>query len=279
MTNDLEHEPNVARKVAAMTFTATLKGLHGNAHVSERDFADAWTAALAAHKSVSVNGWYDPPPGGMALLAGLSRVSFRTLRDESNWPGSHVIDWGSGALYAYSSVVNVADGMPGDFAVTLYFGDDPAVRAHFLNAYQATREVLAIASVESSSQALFRRSTEIFSEAGLRNCVVSYTDTTPLDLGHTYPVPDEPGLDEDRRLKPTACDIIRKARRFLNDDSDWDLSANGQFTIEPQLVSSSDFNLPQVTFHYVIDPVSGRLLNEQEGLLNEFGLGLSDDVA
>jgi hypothetical protein len=116
---------------------------------------------LAEHKGVSVNGWYDPPPGGFAVLAGLPRISFSTLRDERNWLGSEIIDWDEGALYAYCSVMNVADGMPGDFAITLYFGSDPAIRAHFLAAYRATREVLAVARAATSSRALFRRSTEI----------------------------------------------------------------------------------------------------------------------
>jgi hypothetical protein len=272
MTSNVEQCPNPARQVAAKTFAETLKQLRKKDDATETDFATMWTRAMAEDDAVSVNGWYDPPPNGVAVLSGLSRISFHTLRDQSSWPGREVIDWASGALYAYSSVVNTSDGTPGDFAITLYFGSEPAIRHHFLDAYNAVRKVLAAARSESSSRALFRHSAEIFSRAGLRNRVISYTDTTPLDLGHTYPVPAQPVLNSKRCLTPETRDAIRTARRFLNDDSDWDLRTNGQFTVEPQLVSSSDPGLPQVTFHYVIDPASGGLLTEPDNILSGFGL-------
>lgn len=60
--------------------------------------------------------------------------------------------------------------------------------------------------------------------------------------------------------------------RILNDDSDWDLHPNGQFTIEPQLASTTDPALPQVTFHYAVDPEAGRILDGPDTILAEFGL-------
>jgi hypothetical protein len=270
--DDDKFRRNQARSLAAATFADTVRRFHGRDGVSERLIARSWCEALGAHGAVSVNGWYDPPPQGIAVLSGLSRISFETLRNEASWPGEHVIDWAAGALYGYCSPVNTSDGMPGDFAITLYFGSDPRIRAHFRTAYRAAWEVLAVASKESSSRALFLRSGEIFHAAGLRNCVVSHTDTTPLDLGHTFPVSREVGLNGARRLDAEARDAIRRSRKFLNNDSDWDLRANGRFTIEPQLVSTADPALPQVTFHYVIDPEAGRILDEPDMILAEFGL-------
>jgi hypothetical protein len=263
---------NQVRSLAAATFADTVRRFHGQDGISERLIARSWCEALGAYEAASVNGWYDPPPQGIAVLSGLSRISFETLRDGASWPGEQVIDWAAGALYGYCSPVNTSDGMPGDFAITLYFGTDPRIRAHFRAAYRATKEVLAMAREESSSRALFLRSDEIFHAAGLRNCVVSYTDTTPLDLGHTFPVPSKPRLNGVRRLDAGARDAIRRSRKFLNDDSDWDLRANGQFTIEPQLINTTDPTLPQVTFHYVIDPETGSVLDEPDMILAEFGL-------
>jgi hypothetical protein len=151
-------------------------------------------------------------------------------------------------------------------------GIDPRIRAHFRAAYHMTQEVLAVAREESSSRALFLRSGRIFHVAGLRNCVVSYTDTTPLDLGHTFPVPRKPGLNGARGIDAEARDAIRRSRKFLNYDSDWDLRANSRFTIEPQLVSTTEPALPQVTFHYVVDPEAGSILDEPDTILAEFGL-------
>lgn len=263
---------NPARCQAASAFTEVIGRLHGQSGISEQMLARAWAEMMSADLAVSANGWYDPPPNGIAVLSGLSRISFETLRNEASWPGGDAIDWDTGALYAYCSPVSTSDGMPGDFAITLYFGADQAIRSHFLAAHRAAREVLAVACEESSSRALFRRSGEIFQAAGLRNCVVSYTDTTPLDLGHTFPVPARCALDSQRRLDAEMRDAIRKSRKFLNDDSDWDLRASGQFTVEPQLVSTADPSLPQVTFHYVVDPESGTVLDEPDSILAEFGL-------
>ncbi|MGW7597074.1 hypothetical protein [Streptomyces antimycoticus] len=270
--NNSKMVSNLPRKVAADAFREVLKRFQGKGEVSEQNLAQAWSEGMSVSDHLSVNGWYDPPPGGIAVLTGLDRISFNSLRDRSNWPSDHTVDWSTGALYAYCSPASVVNGMPGDFAITLYFGSDQAIRSHFLIAHEATREVLKVARGESSSRALFRRSNEIFESVGLRNCVISYTDTTPLDLGHTYPVLDDFVLDGNRKLTPEACDGIRQARRFLNNDSDWDLRSCGQFTIEPQLVSEENPELPQVTFHYVIDPSTGMVLDEPDAILEDFGL-------
>ncbi|XVS64344.1 hypothetical protein ACQPYE_39915 [Actinosynnema sp. CA-299493] len=263
---------NPARAVSAATFAQTLDRLRNRPDVTEKEFATTWLEEMRSHESVSANGWYDPPPNGIAVLGGLDRISFNSLRDEGNWPGSRVIDFHSGALYAYSSQVNTVDAMPGDFAATLYFGDDPKIRSHFRRTYAATQEVLEVALRESSSRVIFDSSVAIFEKYGLQNCVVSYTDTVPLDLGHTYPVVDEVELGANKQLVPVDQDRIRHARLFLNGDSDWSLDSCAQFTIEPQLIDVANPDLPQVTYHYVVIPGESSVLREQDSLLESLGL-------
>ena len=46
-------------------------------------------------------------------------------------------------------------------------------------------------------------------------------------------------------------DAIRKARLFLNNATDWNFVDYLQFTIEPQLVSVDDPDLPEIAYHYM----------------------------
>lgn len=264
-------EPNLARRAATETFRETLRRLKRRSQVTERDFANEWLAAMSSVDGVSMNGWYNPPPDGVAVLTGIPRINFTSLRDEENWPSTRTIDWENGALYAYCSPVNTASGMPGDFAITLYFGDNKHIRQHFHRTYQAVHEILTGIPSKASSGELFRHSTDIFDRWNLRNCVISYTDTVFLDLGHTFPALST--FDTlTRKLEPAEQDFIRRGRKFINNESDWPLNSHGQFTVEPQLIDVGDAELPQVTYHYVVTPDSFGVLDDQDTILTDFGL-------
>src|SRR6202000_2611999 len=98
---------------------------------------------------------------------------------EKNWPGEILADW-SGFLFAYCSCVDRATGLPGDFDLTLYFGNDPTLTAHYRNCFDATDKVLHGLSVRDTSRGIVRRAAEIFSRAGLQSSVVSVSDPQPL---------------------------------------------------------------------------------------------------
>jgi hypothetical protein len=271
-------EVNEGRRLAFATFEETLSELHGRPGVTEVGFRDAWHARLRAIDALTTNGWYEPPPLGMAVLfAGEddpSRISFESLRLPRYAPGPETIEWSRGLMYAYCSPLHRTSGLAGDFGVTLYFGDRSDVRAHFRRAFAVTRDLLAEIGPRMRSGQLLERSQALFEEAGLTNTIASVTDSVPLDLGHSLPKLDRSALDGRRELDGTTIAALRNGRRFVSESADWALSREDQVTIEPQLVALGKPELPQVSFHYVVAMTEERtvVLRECDALLDRFGL-------
>jgi len=259
-------ESNVARRLAAETFVSTLESCRDRIGVTEREFSEMWLARMRETGQLT-DGWYDPPPRGVAVLSGLSRISFDSLRPDVNWPGQATIDWDNGCLYAYCSPVSKETFALGDFAITLYFGSDERMRAHFSRTYQAVRDVLNAALSERSSRALFQQSIAIFARYNLRNCAAGVIASTPPNLGHTLPSAGGIRAGASQLLPPQTMSEVRRARRFVSSEDDWDCSNFGQYTVEPQLVNISDETLPQVSYHYIIDPSRRIILNEPDAII------------
>jgi len=64
-------------------------------------------------------------------------------------------------------------------------------------------------------------------------------------------------------------------RKFICNQSDWNLDEEEQFTIEPQLISIDNPELPKVCFHYSIKKTKDNnifISNTHDLLLKEYGL-------
>lgn len=238
---------NNCRQKAFLSFEKTLDSLYGKDNITEIEFQKEWLKNLEQEENVIADGWYNPPPYGMAVLFG-DRVSFDSLRNEDNWPKDIIIDWKKDLMYAYCSPVDKQTGIIGDMSITLYFGKDKRILNHMNNCHKAVKEIFDNLNNIKDSYSLFDLSERIFEKHKLKNCVVSKTDNTPLDLGHTFPrwenVKDKL---EDEDIK-----MISKSRKFINKNTNWEIKENMQFTIEPQLISTEDTSLPQISQHYLI---------------------------
>lgn len=269
---------NPGRRLAFDSFEATLGELYGRRGVTEVTFRDAWLDRLRATEQLTSNGWYEPPPLGMAVLFGHDedprRVSFKSLRLPEYAPGATEMVWNQGMMYAYCSPLDRTTGLACDFGVTLYFGRRPDVREHFKRAFSATAAILQEVGPHTRSAALLHRSQDIFREAGLLNTIASVTDSVPLDLGHSMPLLSPEELVNTRVLTGSQQQRLRDARRFISTSADWALSEEHQVTIEPQLVSAHRADLPQVSFHYVVaaTTVSPVVLRECDELLRRLDL-------
>jgi hypothetical protein len=268
---------NDARRIAYETFRATFQDLFGAQGVTERRFRDDWLGRLAERPEITANGWYDPPPDGVAVLFATedepARTQFSSLRPKGLWPGPTELDPRRGILYAYCSPLSFPEALAGDFQVTLYFGGSSRVRDHFRLAIDATYTVITEIELGTRSRPLFDRSEEIFAQLGLRSNVASITDAVPVDLGHSLPTLERPP-SAPRVISPEEQDAVRRGRLFISAASDWPLAAAGQVTIEPRLFSIADRRLPQVNVHYVVGIADGKvsLLNECDELHRQFGL-------
>ena len=138
--------------------------------------------------------------------------------------------------------------MPGDISVTLYFGKDTKIREHFKRTHTVTKEILNNIETCNSSLELFRVYQDLLQEHGLLGCGLSSTDPATTNIGHTLPVINLEGCksisDEQRKE-------ISNARRFINGITSWTFDENIQFTVEPQLMSRIEPELPQISYHYI----------------------------
>lgn len=248
---------NIAREKAFNSFCVTLNELYGKENISERDFKNEWYNNLIKESDIIADGWYNPPPKGMAVLFG-NRVSFDSLRNEKNWASDMNINWKQDLLYAYCSPVDKSSGIIGDMALTLYFGKDEKIINHIRNCYNAVQEIFGKLDKVQNSQELFRCSEQIFEKYKLKNCIISKTDDIPLDLGHTFPrlesLKSRDFLSEEEKQQ------ISKARKFINENSKWNFETGIQFTIEPQLISTEDLDLPQISQHYLVKKINDEFV-------------------
>ena len=127
---------NMVRQKAFNSLCITLEKLYGKQSISEKDFKNEWYNNLTKENNIIADGWYNPPPKGMAILFG-NRVSFDSLRNEKNWASDTIINWKEDLLYAYCSPVDKVSGIIGDISVTLYFGKDKEIINHIKNCHDA----------------------------------------------------------------------------------------------------------------------------------------------
>lgn len=256
---------NRARSLSLQAFRATLDDMKGKPGVSEVTFCDGWLKRLRQCEVLFPSGWYDPPPSGLSVLFATAscpqRISFESLREEAFWPSrEYEADWNNGLMFFYSSSVDRESGVPGDFDVTLYWGRDERLRNHYRRCFDATSQILSGLAFGDTSHHIYRKAEEIFHDSGLRNCVASRTDVVSLDLGHTLPgVKEYGGIPSPGPWGRPYRERIRTARRFINGASDWEIEEGMQFTIEPQLRSLRDPELPQISFHYLVQKREGCL--------------------
>lgn len=67
---------------------------------------------------------------------------------------------------------------------------------------------------------------------------------------------------------------ISKSRKFINENTDWKFTEGIQFTIEPQLLSTENYNLPQISQHYLIQKTKDKFIicNDIDLLLEKYKL-------
>lgn len=260
---------NYAREKACSGLDRTLDELYGKAGVTEIMFRDRWSENMSAD-GIIADGWYSPPPKGMAVLSG-DRVNFDSLRNPYNWSDDTEIDW-NGVLYAYASPLDRRTGLIGDISVTLCFGQDQRAIGHVRRCHDATMEIFERLGEAETAGDLFRISQSVFERHRLRSTVISRTDDMPINLGHTFPCLSSPPEYGD--LSGIRKAEISGARRFLNASAQWRFENGMQFTVEPQLVSVDDPDMPKITQHYVVKVCGDDFIvcNDIDGMLRKYRL-------
>ena len=262
---------NKARQKAFLSLSQTLNEAIEKEGVTEKGFADRWLENIYMKGDLYRNGWYDPPRSGIAVLSN-ERIDFDSLRNERFFSNDTPIDFKNGYLYAYCSPVEKSDGFIGDMSITLYFGKDERVVSHFRNVRGAIQEIFDSLSDMEYACDLYDHSLSVFEKRGLRSNMISRTDTSPSNLGHTFTHLDSIGTND--ILSKEEIGHLSSSRCFINADAKWKFCDGMQFTIEPQLLSVTDPSLHKVTHHYVVKRKGDDFIvcNDIDLLLNRFGL-------
>lgn len=261
------------RELGARAIAESVTGIPGS---SESSFRDALMKRLAHEAELYPEGWYDPPPGGVAVLWSeppFARLQFDSLRPESSWPSEASVFSEESVGMVYLSPVHKETGMLGDIGLTLYRGTDERVRNHIRTCYETVRGLAERAEAGMQMKELFEVAMDDVFKKGGRHIGWMSTSHDPLqvNLGHTAPgsygepLPDGP-FEEVR-------EAIRTRRLYINAKEEFRIPTTCAFTVEARLTDETE-TMPNTFFHLIVTFTQGkrRILTNFDGIFKAFGM-------
>jgi len=230
---------------------------------SELAISQAIQQAITEDQALHDQGWYNPPPAGIGILfaeaTSPARLSYDSLRNESNWPQSDSFRTQETVGFVYASPVHKATGMIGDFGFTFYQGQDEAVQKHMVNCLEALEVAAGYAAVGMAFRDLHAATQDEFEKRQLHNDrMITFND--PLggtNLGHTVPWTYETPTQEEQAIIDKADlnvlkDVIAHKRLYINHGETFTIPENIIFTLEARLESKSEPKLPSIYYHIMV---------------------------
>lgn len=232
--------------------------------ISEKQLRDAWLKRLQKNDQLFPQGWYDPPPGGIAVLfateTDIDRVSPKNIRLEEFWPRKNIyLDRTGGLAFIYASPIAKETGLIGDFGMTLYFGKNEKIKQHIRKAYRIVFQLFNQIEVGMQLSNITGRGKELLAKENLFSELASPSDPTGTNIGHTIPFSYEGPTEEEQKTINGADkdwshlkELIRAKRKFLNEIETFSVKPGMAFTLEPRPQSVSDPKPPMVWFHSLV---------------------------
>lgn len=240
------------RKTAADIFVKSLENLDEN---SEVEIREKILVEIATRKELFPDGWYSPPPAGIAVLLDqkpFTRLQFKTLRKPEAWPSKTSRFKKETVGIVYISPVDRKTGMFGDIGFTIYNGNNQEIREHIKKCYTTILTITKKAEVGMKFSELHKLTEDIFKKnQKLIGWITTTNDPAGTNLGHTVP-----GLlkenfffqDNFEKIK----DKIEKNRIYINGVEDFKIPETSAFTVEARLVDVKKKYLPNVFFHFMV---------------------------
>jgi hypothetical protein len=251
------HAALTTRRHAAQTL---LSALQVQSEMTESTVHSEWQSRLTAIHSLMPEGWYQPPPTGTSVLIGqppdFSRTNFRSLRNPINLPRRSPPAGPDSMLFVYCSPIDRVTAMIGDFQMTIYRGNDAAIRHHLAAALRVTLDTAAFAQAGMELRELYFYAAHRMAENDIVNDTHSVTDRSGLqNIGHT--IPWSYATYGDHIWTALATDnttaiahIMRHAISPITQNQTMRIANDMAFTIEPQVISG---NGVQASFHALVD--------------------------
>jgi hypothetical protein len=273
---------NIAAQTCLYVFQHVFKASH---KVSEVNFKNQWLKELErSYFKGFIGCWYDPPPGGIAVLFGdennYERVNYPSLRSDIYWPRPNVFFKKDGLGYVFASPYTMVDNLPiiGDFGFTFYLGDLKVIKDHYRKCYKVLEKLIDKIEIGKKFKDLYKQSIRIIKDHKLENLILGTTDKAKTDLGHTIPFidrnPDEKEMEKiDSGKAEQINGAISQARVFCNEFEEYVITDNCAFTFEPRFISQTG-KLPMFSFHTIVQFMNGKkvVLSNFDGIFNLLGM-------
>lgn len=244
------------RRIAIDALYATLKRTLKSKHpVSETEFRDAWLTELRKSKAIYRDGWYIPPPSGIAVLFGPpikgGRTYYEHLRVEKMWPRKDIYLGGENTMiYVYCSPVNKKGYVIGDIGLSIYLGKNPKIKKHLKKCLDLNKKVFDYIEVGKTISNVNKYAFKLMKDSGLSNDVVALNDPSGSNIGHSVPVIDEKWTKKTDWA--TKKDFIAGKRIYFNGIEQSKFKKGMAMTIEPRMVSIGDKDIPLTSFHTIV---------------------------
>lgn len=243
----------ICQQVREETAHITAEILKDNSTLSEVDFRNLAIKYLFNQKNLHQNGWYEPPPFGVAALFGqapYTRLQFDTLRNEKFWPqkGNFLTKESVGILYL--SPIHKESGIIGDFGGTFYYGEDKKVLQHLKKSLSLLEEVADFINSGMEFREIHEFAQQLFQKNKVNNHrTIVYNDPAGTNLGHTVPwTYENPTAEEEVIINEgnieTLKNLISKKRIYVNAIEKFKVPPTIAFTLEARLEDSQNLNLP-----------------------------------
>jgi hypothetical protein len=226
---------------------------------SELRIRDEILERMKLWKELYPTGWYDPPPGGVSVLIGSSRMSFDSMRKEAYWPRSDVIYEENVPVIVYLSPVDRTTQLFGDFGVTIYKGTDKRIAHNVGEARQTILKIAGASEIGMRFSDLHEVASKVLEQCGFQHARIATVTPNAGDsnFGHTVPWADElrgPGDMPFDALR----ERIRLERKFINPQELYEIGKTCAFTVESRLLNPREPNLPNVFFHVIVTFCEGE---------------------
>lgn len=228
--------------------------------ISEKTVVDLWLHKLRTDVSLFNEGWYMPPPHGIAVLfaspENVERVSYKSLRVKEFWPQNNILlNKTKDLVVLYSSPVDKKTGVIGDFGLTLYLGNNQKIKDHFKKSYEVYLKIFDNLKIGMNFSQIYKKAKKIMNKQGLYSDLLSPSDPAGTNIGHTIVNLTQEELKKIREKTLSwieAKDILSKKRIFISGVEEQIIKPGMAFTIEPRPQDQMDKKLPMALFHSIV---------------------------
>ncbi|PIR68060.1 hypothetical protein COU49_02685 [Candidatus Nomurabacteria bacterium CG10_big_fil_rev_8_21_14_0_10_35_16] len=271
MSELLKNRVLISKTLRTKTANTIAKILSDNKNISEIQFRDLLKSKLLNNKNVHREGYYNPPPFGIATLFGseknFSRLSFGTLRDKEKWPKDNNIfkkEGGIGTIYV--SPVHLATGMVGDYGISIYNGKNKLIQKHFKNCVEILKKIAEFAEVGMEFRELYSYYNKLLKKYNTKKTYIilqKHNKKVGDNLGHTIPWSYEKPTKKEQEIISgkdfgKIKDLICSKRIFLNFTAKFKIPPTIAFTIEFRSESKKPPILPNTSFHIMVLFINGK---------------------